>query len=89
MLAILFWIAFGVLVGWVAAILQDEQNRQRIMAYLASGILGGLVGGYGGGLLTPGLPDFRTGSVDIMFAVFGATAFVIAARLAADHFSRP
>lgn len=75
--------------GWVAAILQEEQNPQRIAAYLLAGMLGGLVGGYGGGLLTPGLPDFRTGSADIMFAVFGATAFVIVARLAADHFSQP
>lgn len=89
MLAILFWIAFGVLVGWVAAILQDEQHPQRIGVYLLAGMLGGLVGGYGGGLLTPGLYDFHTGSTNITFAVFGATAFVMLARLAADRLPRP
>jgi uncharacterized membrane protein YeaQ/YmgE (transglycosylase-associated protein family) len=88
MITILFWIAFGVLVGWVTAILQHETSPLRVGIYLVAGSLGGLAGGFGGGLLGPANQNLRTGSPDVMFTVFGAIAFVVLVRVAADRYSQ-
>lgn len=86
MVSIFFWVAFGALIGWIAAILQEQSALRKILAFIAAGAAGGLVGGFSGLLLTP---DSRmpTSTADIMFAVFGAMLFVFFADLAAQKHS--
>jgi uncharacterized membrane protein YeaQ/YmgE (transglycosylase-associated protein family) len=88
MVSMFFWAAFGALVGWVAAILQDISDSRHICAYLLAGALGGLAGGFVGLLLSPQEAAARASTNDMIFAVFGATAFVFVAGLAAQRSSR-
>lgn len=85
MINIFFWITFGALVGWVAAILQDEHRLRRVGAYLAAGALGGLAGGLSSGLIDASAAAQRASAADIVFAIFGATFFVFLAGYAAQR----
>lgn len=84
MVSIFFWVAFGTVIGWIAAILQDVSHARKVGAFIAAGAIGGLVGGFGGLLLSPSDTAAMTHSTDFMFAVFGAVAFVFLAGLAAQ-----
>jgi uncharacterized membrane protein YeaQ/YmgE (transglycosylase-associated protein family) len=88
MLNVLFWVAFGCVIGWVAAILQDESTRRKLLAFILAGAVGGLFGGFGGALLEPQTAAYQTNTTDIMFAVFGATTFVFLAGAAASRWNR-
>ena len=87
MVSIFFWATFGAIIGWIAAILQDEVAPRRVVAYIATGAIGGLVGGFGGLILSPDEAAYRANTTDIMFAVFGATTFVFMAGVAAQKHS--
>jgi uncharacterized membrane protein YeaQ/YmgE (transglycosylase-associated protein family) len=76
MVSIFFWMAFGTVIGWIAAILQDESVPRKVTAYIIAGAIGGLAGGFGGLLLSTGEFAAQSSTTDIMFAVFGAVAFV-------------
>jgi len=82
MISIFFWAAFGSVIGWVAAILQDENSPAATLGYILAGTSGGLLGGFGGLLLSPGEQVSSAGTTTIMFALFGATAFVALTGLA-------
>lgn len=88
MVSIFFWVAFGAVIGWIAAILQDESAPRKILAYVAAGAIGGLVGGFGGLLIDPSENAYRSNTTDIMFAVFGASVAVFFAGRAAERRSR-
>jgi len=81
MLTIIFWVTFGATIGWVATILRGEKEPRRALLYMLAGGLGGLAGGFVGGLLSPSAPGYYASTTDIMFAVFGATAFVLVTGL--------
>jgi uncharacterized membrane protein YeaQ/YmgE (transglycosylase-associated protein family) len=87
MVSIFFWVAFGAIIGWIAAILQNESVTRKVTTFIAAGAIGGLVGGFGGLLLSPGGVAAQSSTTDIMFAVFGATVFVFIADFAGQkHF---
>ena len=87
MVSVFFWMAFGCLIGWIAAILQDESTPRRVTAFIVAGALGGLAGGFGGLFLATGDIAYHSSTADIMFAVFGATTFVFVTGFAAQkHF---
>jgi uncharacterized membrane protein YeaQ/YmgE (transglycosylase-associated protein family) len=88
MISILFWAVFGSVIGWVAAILQDETAPRRVAKYIVLGTIGGLIGGFGGVLLSPAEQTGSLSTTAIMFAVFGATAFVALAALSVQNNSR-
>jgi uncharacterized membrane protein YeaQ/YmgE (transglycosylase-associated protein family) len=81
MLNELFWIIFGGLVGWVAAILQQEYSPKRITVFIMAGMIGGVLGGALGGWLGAEALEYNAGTTGMMFAVFGAIVFVAAATL--------
>ncbi|MEK7152772.1 MAG: hypothetical protein AAB834_02395 [Patescibacteria group bacterium] len=72
-----FGIACGSLVGWIAAILQEGNTPKRIATYIVAGAVGGLLGGYGGGLLGAETLRYSASAADMMFAIFGAAALVM------------
>jgi uncharacterized membrane protein YeaQ/YmgE (transglycosylase-associated protein family) len=82
MVHIAFWLSFGALVGWVAAILRGEDTSWRSVAYIMAGVIGGLTGGLASVLLSPGNIEFTVQASGITFAIFGAIAFVGLARIA-------
>ena len=82
MVSIFFWVAFGALVGWVAAILQDAPDIRRTLPYIFYGALGGLAGGFIGLRLEPAEPSSPAGSTVLMFVVFGAITLVALAGIA-------
>lgn len=79
MLSIIFWVAFGATIGWAAVIIREIKNTRLLSAYILTGAIGGFAGGYIGALLDPTTAGYHTTTTDMVFAVFGATAFVVAA----------
>jgi uncharacterized membrane protein YeaQ/YmgE (transglycosylase-associated protein family) len=77
MFSMVFWIAFGALVGWIAAILRDEHTKWGISTFITLGILGGITGGMGGLLLDSQAVIYQPSTADLMFAIFGASFFVL------------
>jgi uncharacterized membrane protein YeaQ/YmgE (transglycosylase-associated protein family) len=46
MINFIIWIIVGALIGWVASIIMQTNNRQGLIADILVGILGAFVGGY-------------------------------------------
>jgi len=46
MINFIIWIIVGALIGWVASIIMQTNNRQGLIADIVVGILGAFVGGY-------------------------------------------
>jgi len=86
-LSLFFWGAFGCLIGWVATMLTSELSNRRKVTYVVIGALGGIVGGWGGSFLDPLTTPYHSSTTDIMFATFGASAFVFLINFAADKLS--
>ncbi len=45
MILIFFWVIFGALSGWIAAMVEDNQNNTVTYKYIGYGIMGALAGG--------------------------------------------
>lgn len=86
MLSMAFWIAFGATTGLVAAILQNEKETRYVSGFILLGAAGGLAGGFIGGLLDPAVNGYHTSTTDIIFAIFGATAFVAGGNVAGRNY---
>lgn len=76
---ILLWILFGALVGWIASLVTGESRG--LLANIALGIIGAIVGGFIAGLLNIGTVNgfditslliALTGAVLINFIFIGA-----------------
>lgn len=84
MLSICFWVAFGAIVGWVGAILREDNESPHASLLVCLGIVGGVIGGLGGSLLDAPSVTYQTSATDIMFAVFGASLLVMMGGVAAN-----
>lgn len=69
----LFWIIFGALVGWIAYILQANQQVRQLAIYVITGMIGAMFGGACSHLLGVGGIESDTGVTSFMFAIFGAS----------------
>ncbi|HEX6977187.1 MAG TPA: GlsB/YeaQ/YmgE family stress response membrane protein [Patescibacteria group bacterium] len=78
-MAIIFWIIFGGLVGWLASILMKSSNQSLITDILI-GIVGAMIGGFLFNLLgAPGVTGFNIYS--IIVAVIGASVLIFLTRM--------
>ena len=78
-MAILLWIVFGAIAGWIASIVMKRNSRQGLFGDILLGIVGAVVGGFvvqlfGG----PGFTGFNLYS--LLVAVGGAIAIIWIAR---------
>lgn len=81
MINMFFWIAFGSITGWTIAIMHKEKGVRRTSTLIGVGAMGGIAGGLAGAALEAQNLEYQTNPGDIMFAVFGATLFVILSAL--------
>jgi uncharacterized membrane protein YeaQ/YmgE (transglycosylase-associated protein family) len=51
-LYVIFWIAFGGLIGWIAAMIESIDSKTTTMSFILIGIIGSLLGGGGLKLLS-------------------------------------
>ena len=87
MLSELFWITFGSLVGWIAAILRNEYAPKRVVWFIAIGMAGGFLGGFASKLLGTETFEYDTNINGMMFAVLGAVVLVYIASNRGDKSS--
>lgn len=80
----LFWALFGLVIGWIAAILQGAQTTARTLRLIIIGGAGGIVGGLGGLLLDARSVGYQSVVADVMFAIFGACVFAFVAGVVAN-----
>lgn len=88
MVSLFFWILFGAVIAWVAAILRDERAPRGIVLHLLVGIAGGVIGGFVGSQLDPAAAAYQSSATGIMFALFGATSSVFLMSLTVDKRSQ-
>lgn len=78
MFVLLFWIIFGAIVGWVVGLLRDTRGLRSMAGYVALGIIGGLLGGYGSNWIFNGsLEGYNNDLTSMMFAIVGSVIIVI------------
>lgn len=94
MLAVISWIAFGLIVGLIAQFLMSGRHTGNFKISLLLGIVGAVVGGalgrlvFGFGFSPPNSPeDFTVPSyiLSLLFAVLGAIVFDAAYRISLDR----
>lgn len=87
MLTVFFWIVFGILVGWIAAVFFAYRPRRTSLA-VASGALGGLLGGKTG-LIIAGTPiNLYYDTTGTVLAIAGALICVGLTHFAYERWRR-
>lgn len=78
MFVLFFWIVFGAMVGWVVGLLKDARGLRSMSMYVALGVIGGLLGGYGSNWLFQGdQRGYNNDLTGMMFAIVGSVIIVI------------
>jgi uncharacterized membrane protein YeaQ/YmgE (transglycosylase-associated protein family) len=78
MFILFFWIIFGAMVGWVVGLLKNVSGLRSMSAYVALGVVGGLIGGYGSSWLFQGdQQGYSNDLTSMMFAIVGSVIIVI------------
>jgi uncharacterized membrane protein YeaQ/YmgE (transglycosylase-associated protein family) len=78
MFILFFWIIFGAMVGWVIGLLKNASGLRIISSYVALGVIGGLIGGYGSNWLLQGdQQGYNNDLTSMMFAIVGSVIIVI------------
>ncbi|MEZ4709306.1 MAG: GlsB/YeaQ/YmgE family stress response membrane protein [Caldilineaceae bacterium] len=45
-MGLISWIIFGAIVGWIASMIMNRNDRMGCLANIATGVIGGVVGGF-------------------------------------------
>jgi uncharacterized membrane protein YeaQ/YmgE (transglycosylase-associated protein family) len=77
----LFWIVFGGLAGWIAAMIEEGLNGKQTLAYITLGIIGAFVGGGIIQLFSSSAP-IRIGLGNLIFPTLGAVVLLYIATQA-------
>lgn len=79
MIIVVFWILFGMLIGWIASIIDESGPRQHIVTTnMALGVSGSIIGGLTGRALEES--TYMFGNIGMLLAIIGGTATILAAR---------
>lgn len=74
-MAIILWIVFGALVGWIASLIMDTDAEQGAMLNIVVGIVGAVIGGWLMSVIgKTGVTDFNLYS--FLVALLGACVLI-------------
>lgn len=77
---ILLWLLFGGFVGWIASILTNKNNQMGLVANIAVGLIGSVLGGWLASLL--GIGSFASFSLGgLLIAIGGAVVLIFILNL--------
>jgi uncharacterized membrane protein YeaQ/YmgE (transglycosylase-associated protein family) len=79
---LLSWILFGILAGWLAAVVVRDQRPRGCLTNMVTGILGALIGGFVYRLATGQSWNYRFDLPSFGVAVLGAIALILIINLA-------
>ena len=79
---LLSWILFGILAGWIAAVVVRDQRPRGCLTNMVTGILGALIGGFVYRLATGRPWNYRFDLASFGVAVLGAIALILIINLA-------
>jgi len=79
---LLSWILFGILAGWLAAVVVRDQRPRGCLTNMVTGILGALIGGFVYRLATGEPWNYRFDLASFGVAVLGAIALILIINLA-------
>jgi uncharacterized membrane protein YeaQ/YmgE (transglycosylase-associated protein family) len=75
--AVLGWIIFGAIVGWIASIIMGRNDRQGCLMNVIVGIIGAFIGGAVMGLLTQQQFSFGFNCGSFIVAILGAIVLLL------------
>ena len=85
---LLSWILFGILAGWVAAVVVRDQRPRGCLTNMATGILGALIGGFVYRLATGRPWNYRFDLPSFGVAVLGSIALILIINLVTRRMPR-
>jgi uncharacterized membrane protein YeaQ/YmgE (transglycosylase-associated protein family) len=75
-----FWIIFGAMLGWICSVIAGSEN---MIANVALGVIGALMGGLFTSTITSELEDFTI--ISLMTAILGSVAVLTIAQALRAH----
>lgn len=85
---VLSWILFGILAGWLAAVVVRDRRPRGCLTNMVTGILGAVLGGFVYRLATGEPWTYRFDLASFGVAVLGAIALILIINLATRGSSR-
>lgn len=79
MIAITFWILFGLIIGWVASIIDDPSSDNSLVKNMALGVTGSIIGGVAGRALEEG-NSYVFGNTSMLLAIIGGALTIMAVK---------
>ncbi|MCB9148669.1 MAG: GlsB/YeaQ/YmgE family stress response membrane protein [Caldilineaceae bacterium] len=74
-MGLISWIVFGAIVGWIASMIMNRNDRMGCLANIATGVIGGVVGGFLANIIGGhGVSGFNVSS--FVVAIIGAVIFL-------------
>lgn len=81
-MSILSWVLFGILAGWIAAVVVRDQRPRGCLTNMVTGILGAVLGGFVYRWVTGKPWDYRFDLASFGVAVLGAIVLILVINLA-------
>lgn len=78
MVIIIFWILFGLIIGWIANIVDDPDNDS-LGTNLSLGVMGSIVGGVAGRALEEG-NSYAIGNISMLLAIIGGMLTILVVK---------
>lgn len=78
MITVVFWVVFGALAGWISAMIDETLSFRQTLAYVATGIIGALVGG----MIMQAIGNtvaLQAGISNLIFPIMGSVATLLIA----------
>lgn len=87
-MSLLSWILFGILAGWLAAVVVRDQRPRGCLTNMVTDILGAVIGGFVYRLATGRPWDYQFDLASFGVAVLGAIVLILLINLATMHSRR-
>jgi uncharacterized membrane protein YeaQ/YmgE (transglycosylase-associated protein family) len=78
MIILLFWILFGITIGWIAAIVESGSAERTLLKNMALGVVGSIIGGVAGRALEEN--SYTLGNSSMLLAIMGGVLAIFVAN---------
>lgn len=73
---VIFWILFGLIIGWVATIVDDLHAEDSPVKNMSVGVIGSIIGGVAGRAIEEG-SSYVSGNTSMLLSIIGGTLAVM------------
>lgn len=78
-MTVIFWILFGLIIGWIASIVDEPAAEDSPAKNMAIGVMGSIVGGVASRAFEEG-NSYAFGNTSMMLAIMGSLLAILAVK---------